>query len=312
MLGKTACCFFVLALLTAIPLSLSADEPLPPMDVVFMVDVSGSMRFTDPERITLSAIADFIDRLTNYESRVGVVGFNGAVQYYIPFGYVTDLRKEELREEIAGFIFTGFTDIGLALRAVVDMLVYAGELRNPVIIFTSDGYIQISRLNLERTAEMSYLDIELALDELDRRIPVYTIGMHNEDGIDVPLLEMIAERSNALSKFTYDARELPGILNEILLHHVERILYPEQAVLDTEETTDEEYEESQQEEPDEHYELTEDYEEDSEYYDLTEEENDALVYENNGFVLGILHYLAIFFGLTATVGVISFVRTVLF
>ena len=298
-------------MLLPLALSASGEERLPPMDVVFMVDVSGSMRFTDPERITLSAIADFVDMLTNYESRVGIVAFNGAVQYYIPFDYVTDERKENIRAEVTDFIFTGFTDIGLALRAVVDMLVYAGELRNPMVIFTSDGYIQISRLNHERTAEMSYLDIELALDELDRRIPVYTIGMHNEDGIDVPLLEMIAARSDALSKFTYDAKELPGILGEILAHHVERIRYTEPEVYEAAEEIYEDIAQILPEEEPEEGESEEEPEEEPEAYDL-QEEYDSEDYESNGFAMGILHYLAIFFALTASVGVVSFIRTVFY
>ena len=308
MFGKV---LFILSILvfTQIPIVQSASEEyrLPPMDVVFMVDVSGSMRFTDPGRATLYAIADFVDGLANYESRVGIVGFNGAVQYVIPFDYVTDERKESIRAEVTEFIFTGFTDIGLALRAVVDMLVYAGELRNPMVIFTSDGYIQISRLNHERTAEMSYLDIELALDELDRRIPVYTVGMHNEDGIDVPLLEMIAKRSNAVSMFTYDANELPAILEEILAHHIERIRNVEQVEIEAEEAEEEEYEETEQELPGEE---DEEIEPEDEAYEYQNEDEDEPTYENNGFTMGILHYLAIFFGLTASMGIFGFIKTV--
>ena len=80
------------------------EREVPPIDVVLLIDVSGSMRFTDPNRAALTAAADFIDMLAVGESRVGVIGFSGRMQYYLPFRVIEDeYVVAELREEILSF-----------------------------------------------------------------------------------------------------------------------------------------------------------------------------------------------------------------
>ena len=300
--------FFVsltlLLVLVFLPMEADAHEHPPlPIEVIFLVDVSGSMRFTDPDRIVLSAIADIIDKLEPHLSRVGIIGFNGQVQHRIPFMYVDEEKKDWLRDELSRFVYVGYTDIGLAFMYALEMIEDVTELNNPMFIFISDGYIQISRLNPRRTAQMSYADIESALDALDGMVPIYTIGMHNPDGIDVPLLEMISQRSGGLSKFTYHADELPGILAAIFEHHVERsrIYMPEPAseiIYEDDEEPEIKYEEE--------YDAVEDEEPFQEYEEEIVEEA-----ENNGFALGVLHYLAMFFGMTALLGVLRVISLVM-
>ena len=274
----------------------------PPMDVIFLVDVSGSMRYTDPDRIVLSAIADFIDKLPE-ASRVGVIGFSGRIQHVIPLTYTDNEVRAQLRDELSRFVYVGYTDIGLAFMYAIDMIEDVQSLNNPMIIFTSDGYIQIARrLAANRTARMSYDDVEAALDILDRLVPIYTVGMHNPDGIDVALLDMIAERSGGLSKFTYDAEELPEIFAEIFEHHTERVQYELPSI------------ELMEEEEDETLADDEVYEEevvDAGQLAGYENEDEAYEIERGTFEMGALHYLAIFFGLTALVGVLRFIRIVL-
>ena len=304
---------FTLLLLILLPgKEVAAEEnTLPPMDVIILVDVSGSMRFTDPERIVLWALADFIDKLSPEGSRVGIIGFNGHIQHRIPFTLTDVERKTWLREELSQFVYAGYTDIGLAFMYATHMIEDVTELNNPIIIFTSDGYIQISRLNPRRTAQMSYADIEAALDTLDGMVPVYTIGMHNPDGIDVPLLNMIANRTGGLSKFTYNAEELPGILDEIFEHHLERVMerIREEQQAEVYEILEEEEEYTAENEV---YEYPED-EVEEEQVEPDDEEDDAEVYEveSAAFTLGVLHYLAMFFGLSALLGVLRVVSMVL-
>ena len=291
--------------------AVAAEEYFPPpMDVIILVDVSGSMRFTDPDRIVPTALADLIDKLSPEGSRVGIIGFNGHIQHRIPFMFTDSERKAWLRDELSRFVYAGYTDIGLAFMYAIDMIEDVTELNNPMIIFTSDGYIQISRLNPRRTARMSYADVEAALDTLDGVVPVYTIGMHNPDGIDVPLLEMIALRSGGLSKFTYNTEELPGILAEIFEHHTERSL--ERIRAKQQEVVYEipEGEEEEEVVEDEAYDYTVDEEEPQLAYDEEELEEEVYEIETAAFEMGVLHYLAVFFALTALVGVLRVISLV--
>ena len=284
------------------------EQPLPPIDVIILVDVSGSMRFTDPKRIVLSSVADFIDKLPPDVSRVGIIGFSGRIQHRIPFMYTDAERKSWLRDELAQFVYVGYTDIGLAFMYAIDMIEDVAELNNPLIIFTSDGYIEISRLNPARTPQMSYADIEAALDTLDGMVPIYTIGMHNPDGIDVALLDMIATRSGGLSKFTYNAEELPDIFASIFDHHLSGIQKRLQAEIY--ETVDPEEEEIEANYEDEALELAEEVVDEEPPADVYYEDE---VYEAEAvtFALGVLHYLAMFFGLTAFVSILRFIKIAL-
>ncbi|MCL2839736.1 MAG: VWA domain-containing protein [Defluviitaleaceae bacterium] len=277
---------------------------LPPIDVVLLIDVSGSMRFTDPNRAALSGAGDFIEMLTIGQSRVGVVGFSGQIQYYLPFRLLEDeYAVAELREEITQFQYVGFTDIGAALLAAAETMYTAENLQNPMILLMSDGWIQISP-HVARRAEDSFADVEIALDILERNIPVYTVGLQNpHGGVDEALLEMIAVRSNAHAQFTQDADELPSIFISILEAHAATIPEPEPEIDEPEAIEIEEvpeYEEAYA------YVLYEAYE-----YEMLDEYEPLEDYEPIQERSNVLYVVAIFTGLLAAISTTRLIRAVI-
>ncbi|MCL2215487.1 MAG: VWA domain-containing protein [Defluviitaleaceae bacterium] len=299
--------------------SVLADEyeysiDAPPIDVVLLIDVSGSMRFTDPNRAALSGAADFIEMLSVGESRVGVIGFSGRMQYYLPLRLLEDeYTVADFRREITAFQYVGYTDIGMALLAAAEMLYNTENLQNPMILLMSDGWIQISRHVPDRTAADSFADVEAALDLLERTVPVYTVGLHNPQGVDVELLEMIAERSDAHAQFTDDANDLPKIFISILEAHIDSIPKPEpepEPIYEAE--IEPEYFEEYEYESDHDYDHAEDeYEYDD--YDEYAEEAEPEIEDDEPDVQSssLLYVLAIFSGLLATVGTARFIRAVM-
>jgi len=195
-------------------------------DVVLLIDVSGSMRFTDPNRAALAAAADFIDRLPIGLSRVGVIGFSGRIQYHMPLRRLdAEYVRDELRQEIGAFQYVGFTDIGAALFAAAEMLSAEDALTNPMVLLMSDGWIEIGPAQAPRTAADSFADVEIALDILERQMPIFTVGLdHPFGGVDEALLEMIARRSNAYAQFTDNADDLPDLFVQALTIHMAHVL----------------------------------------------------------------------------------------
>ena len=285
------------------------------MDVILLIDISGSMRFTDPNRAALEAVGNFIDRLPVGVSRVGVIGFSGVLRYVIPLTPIDSPELQaELREQIARFQYTGFTDIGMALLTAADMLIEAYPLKNPMILLTSDGFIQISPNQPHRTTTQSYADVELALDRLDSMVPIYTIGIHNPTGVDADLLEMIASLSNAEAHFIDDANKLPMIFDTIYDSHVERIASLEELEEPfTQEEIDEEIEPEVEETDAGVLDENLSYVEPGAYLVATTQEDDTPlendVYANRPGVL--LYVLAIFSALTAAFSVVRLFKVVL-
>ena len=174
-------------------------------DIVFVVDVSGTMRNSDPNRVALQAVVDVINALPLGASRVGVVGFSGIIQYYFPLQTLdNEDTRVELTNAILRFQYVGFTDVGRAFLRATDMLAGAGTLNNPMIMLLTDGGIHISPNEYPRTARDSYADVELAINLLERQVPVYTIGLV-EDPDTSPgagLLNLIAELSGGHTQLT--------------------------------------------------------------------------------------------------------------
>jgi len=210
-------------------------------DIVLLIDTSGSMRRTDPNRNVPEAAILFIEMMETENSRIGVVEFTGVIEYSTLLTPLSDTDAiEEMKRRIDGFVYHGFTDLGLALKTGTEILLAEEEtLVNPMMIMFTDGITEISPIQARegRTIAGSNEDVKWSLNELDGRIPVHTVGLNNRGDVDVPLLEMIAEHSTATATFTINAAEMPGIFADLYRRHVEGI--EEEAVME-EEITEEE------------------------------------------------------------------------
>ncbi|MCA9502021.1 MAG: hypothetical protein KC616_03015, partial [Myxococcales bacterium] len=75
-----AACFLSFAFATMAPAAADAGvDPGSAIDVVFVLDNSGSMKTNDPQRLTRRAVADFADALaaeTSLDGRIGLVLFD--------------------------------------------------------------------------------------------------------------------------------------------------------------------------------------------------------------------------------------------
>jgi len=192
------------------------------IDAILVIDTSGSMVYADHERTALEAAVLFIDMLETRNSRVGVVEFSGDLGTVIPFTPVnTPDERDALRAAILGFRYHGWTDIGAALRRAAEMMDEQGDPDNsPMILLFTDGRIELAPWQTTRTAEMSYADVETALEILGGETPVYTIGLNYDGTVDVDFLRSIADRTLAQSHIVTEATALPQIFSGIFASHI--------------------------------------------------------------------------------------------
>lgn len=121
-----------------------AAKPLP-ADVRVIIDISGSMKKTDPENLRKPAV-DLIVRLLPDNSKAGLWTFGQSVNMLVPHRIVDKQWREEGAQK-ANTInsIAMFTNIGAALeKATEDYATPAKDYRRNIILLT-DGVVDISK-----------------------------------------------------------------------------------------------------------------------------------------------------------------------
>lgn len=196
-------------------------DPSEGIDVILVIDTSGSMRTADPERITLEAAALFMDMMETRNSRIGVVSFSGALHSVMPLTHIGDPGvRDDIRNTISGFVYHGWTDVGLGLRTAAEMLLNDPSPNSPMILLFTDGRIDMPANWNNRGIDVSYQDAWWAVENVGSFTPIYTIGLNYDGTINTEFLQEIASRTSANSYIINDAAMLPQIFNEIFASHI--------------------------------------------------------------------------------------------
>ena len=182
------------------------------LDVMFVVDVSGSMRSNDPNGIALEMVKAFIDTVHKDDVRVGFVAYNDAiVTASDPVSIAEQSERNGIKELINATKYTGNTDIGLGLSHAYGLMPESGE-RERIIVLISDGVSDLTGSVTGRTLEQSNQELEQTVTACQNEgLPVYTIAFGTYSG-SKEVLQGISDHTNANS---YDAKS-PEMLIEVL------------------------------------------------------------------------------------------------
>jgi len=194
-------------------------------DVVVVLDCSGSMQYTDPNKLALSGAKMFLDNLTrqnrSFQSRYGAVIFEGEIHTTIP---LMNISSPTVVEEIKNTLDTSYhqigywTDIPRALSRALRMFEESGTSNGniPIIVLLTDGdddpssSRSMSELNAERESVIR--------NAKERGIRIYTIGLNENGGrfeMDPTHITEIAERTDAKMFETNTSERLQLIFTEI-------------------------------------------------------------------------------------------------
>jgi len=196
-------------------------NPSEGVDVVLVIDTSGSMRYTDPERIALEASTLFMSMMETRHSRIGIVGFSADMHSVMPLTPIYELSaRDTIRETVTGFQYHGWTDIGLALRTAAELVMSDPvDTNNPMILLFTDGRIELPE-HLGRTVQESYNDAWWAVENMYGVAPIYTIGLNHDGSVNVNFLQEVAARTLGESFLIEDATLLPELFHEIFASHI--------------------------------------------------------------------------------------------
>lgn len=180
-------------------------------NVVFVTDVSGSMKDTDPNGLRYEAIKRFVALMAQQGNCAGSVNFGTDVvtsQEVVPISGFSE--KERFVDGLVTNSTSGWTNIGSGLMEAVSLLNRGANKDNPsVIILLTDGNTDMSsdserQESLNKKAEA----IEIARQE---GYQIYTISLNVDGTADNTELQQIASATGGEFQEVRKAEDLEDI-----------------------------------------------------------------------------------------------------
>ncbi len=196
-----------------------------PVEIVFVIDCSGSMKANDPSKMGLSMVQAFIDTVQTGNVQVGYVAYNDSIlSFSAPEPMLMAEKREALNAEISAITYSGNTDIGLGVSFAYGLLSTESSARQ-VIVLISDGETDLPKNN-ERTEEQANLELEQYVYQCAKEhIQIYTVAFGQYDGSKEGL-EKIAEKTGAESYSAQDPEDLIevlyGIFQDSLIYEIQQ------------------------------------------------------------------------------------------
>ncbi len=180
-------------------------KPLP-ADVRVVIDISGSMKKTDPQNLRKPAV-DLIVRLLPDNSKAGIWTFGQSVNMLVPHRVVDQAWRDDGSKK-ANTInsIAMFTNIGSALdKAAEDYATPAKDYRRNIILLT-DGVVDISKEAVVNLNERKRVLTEILprLKASDYRI--HTIALSGDS--DQELMKKLSMATDGISEVADTADEL--------------------------------------------------------------------------------------------------------
>ena len=192
------------------------------LDVVLVIDASGSMKETDPNKLGLEGVKLFVDMLGLTDNQVGVVTYGAEVSQTYPMSIVkTQNDKEEIKSFVNGITRDlNYTDITAGLKEAVKMLNNRNTSSNsPLIVVFTDGNNAIGGVANRTLADIDQDLADIISETQTKGYPIYTIGLNDNGKLNEDYLEKISTDTKAKAFATKDPAELPDILTEIFAAH---------------------------------------------------------------------------------------------
>lgn len=161
--------------------------------VSIALDVSGSMKNTDPDRLSIELIKMFID-ICGENDYFNVTAYNDEIVYTSGMVSMREAaEKEALKQSLDSIAFAGETDNGLGLytatKAVADL---GADYSNSFVLLISDGNTDLENSNSGRTLEDSNADLDQSADiAIEHRTAVNAVGYTSEYSKDINLLSVV-------------------------------------------------------------------------------------------------------------------------
>jgi len=193
---------------------LSADDGASlPIDIMLVLDNSGSMKKNDPNFLATEAIKEFISQ-KNENTRVGIIIFDGKAQLKISLTVASFANREVILNSIKEINYTGlYTDFPAAIeRAIYELKDNGREDALKSIIFMTDGIVDTGNVN--RDLEKSkWMREDLSADAADNEIKIFGIAF--TEAADFQLIQSISQQTEGEYFRALVAEDLQNVFQQI-------------------------------------------------------------------------------------------------
>ena len=194
-------------------------------DMRVLIDISGSMKKTDPENLRVPA-AKLLLNLAKDDSRFGMWAFGQYVNNLVPVASVTPDWKKVASAKLDAINSAGlFTNIGLALEKASMGQTKPDPQWERTIVLLSDGMVDISK-----DPEVNAVEKARILNEVIPRLKAAGFRIHSvalSDGADQEFLQAVALRTGGTFSLARNADELMNVFVEAS----DKVNLPEQVPL---------------------------------------------------------------------------------
>lgn len=196
----------MVSLLLAYPIAVFADSKPLPSDVRVIVDISGSMKKTDPTNLRKPAV-DLIVRLLPDKSKAGIWTFGQSVNMLMPHRVVDEQWRKDGAQKAKEINSVGmFTNIGAALEtASEDYLNPSHDYRTNIVLLT-DGVVDISKEASDNLVERRRVLTELLPRLKAAGYTIHTIALSSAS--DQELMKKLSLATDGVFEVAESADEL--------------------------------------------------------------------------------------------------------
>ena len=188
-------------------------EPLK-LDIVLVLDNSGSMKHNDPQLLTREVVTNFVNGLGE-NARLGMVIFDQEAVLAEALGGVTDPKKKaKFLKSLDDVNYKGqFTNSPAAIeRAVYELKTHSRKDAQKVIIFLTDGIVDTGDKGQDLEKE-KWLKEDLARES--KKAGIRIIGIAFTDKADFLLIQTLAIKTDGEYFRAYKAEDIHGIFKNI-------------------------------------------------------------------------------------------------
>lgn len=192
----------------------AAQNPDMILDLVFVIDNSGSMKKNDPKFITPKVVSTFVRQLPK-SAQVGMVLFDQKARLLIPLTLINGSQAQQgVIDSLKNIDYRGqYTNTPSGIeRALYELKNSSRSEAQKGIIFVTDGIVDTG--NKQRDQELTrWLKEDITAQS--KQMGVRIFGIAFTESADFSLIQLLATRTNGEYFRTFEAAEISGVLHQI-------------------------------------------------------------------------------------------------